>query len=312
MWWKRALLILIFLAAFLQLLVNNHGQEIKKVAVVPIQKIIARHIRFSDHMELIYQPGLRPLAVDKEELAVEAIISGFEDDFIRVAEHMSGYDGFALVQCSAMDCWHTSTVGKAYLYKMHPKGYRVVVFDGGHHLPTLGLAPDILIVPQISGYAAHSYMRDGMRIDKIKDLAEELDLPCVIAVLPRWAVFKEQQALESAAKTIIEHSCYSNNPSRELNINAKYHMSKYNHKLLIYINQHYYMDKDTLLENIKESGIADVNKIYLAFDYKQINLQQARDFTEWLGEELAIAVEIVNEPIYVFNAFWGDRSVLSE
>lgn len=300
------------MVSYLHLMVNNPGQEIKTVGLEPLQKMAAQQINYADHIQFIYQPGLRPLAIAKEKLTVEAITPGSNHNFEQIAEHLSGSDGFAIIQCSAMDSWHTSETGKAYLQKMHLKGYRAVVFDGGHHLPTLGLAPDILVVPQLCGYAVHSYMKDGMQIKKLKELAADLNLPCVIAVLPRWAVFKQQQALESVTKIIIVQSNYNQNPVRRLNINTQYHMSKYNHRILLYVDQSYYRHTDVLLERIEGLGTEDVDKIYLAFDYKAINLQQAKDFAAWLGEELSVSVETVNEPVYVFNAFWGDRSVLSE
>ncbi len=312
MWRKRTLLLLIFLVSYLHLMVNNPGPEIKTVGLEPLEKMAVQQIDYAEHLQFIYQPGLRPLAIAKEELAVKAIIPGPHHNFEQIAEQLSGSDGFAIVQCSAMDSWHTSETGKAYLQKMYSKGYRIVVFDGGHHLPTLGLAPDILVVPQMCGYAVHSYMQDGMQIKKLKELAMDLDLPCVIAVLPRWAVFKQQQSLESITKIIIAQSNYNKDPVRILNIKTEYHMSKYNHRILLYVDQPYYSHTEVLLERIKGLGTDDVDKIYLAFDYKEINRQQAKDFAAWLGKELAVSVETVNEPVYVFNAFWGDRSVLSE
>ncbi|HPF43066.1 MAG TPA: hypothetical protein PKV15_00050 [Syntrophomonadaceae bacterium] len=312
MWRKRTLLLLIFLVSYLHLMVNNPVREIKTIGLEPLQKIAARQIDYADHIQFIYQPELRPLTIAKEELTVKAITPGPDDNFKQIAEQLTESDGFAIVQCSAMDSWHTSETGKAYLMKMYPRGYRIVVFDGGHHLPTLGLAPDILVVPQMCGYAVHSYMQDGMQIKKLKELAADLELSCVIAVLPRWAVFKQQQALESVTKIIIEKSDYNKNPAGVLNINTEYHMSKYNHRILLYIDQNYYRHTEVLLERIKGLGTDDVDKIYLAFDYKKINRQQAKDFAAWLGKELAVAIETVNEPVYVFNAFWGDRSVLSE
>jgi len=312
MWIKRLLLFTIVLAAYVQIMVNNPDQEIKKVGLQPALKIFARQIDYADHIEFIYQPGLRRLAVAKEGLAVKAVTPDTDNNYARIAEQLLVYDGFAITQCSAMDNWHTSTVGKAYLKKFYIKGYRAVVFDGGHHLPTLGLVPDIIIVPQMCGYTVHSYMRDGMKVEKLKALAEELDLPCVIAVLPRWTVFKEEQALKNVTEAIIAESVYSTKPARGLEITAEYHMSKYNNKILIYINQQYWEQRQLLLKRLKRLGTSDVDKIYLAFDYKQINIEQSQDFSDWLGEELKVAVETVNEPVCVFNAFWGDRSVLSK
>lgn len=312
MWSKRVLVILIFLTAFLQLMVHNPSQMIKTVCIEPVQTIIGRQIDYARHMELVYQPGLRHLGVPKEKILVEAVLPGSKHSFARIVKRLSANKGFAIIQCSAMDSWHTSKTGKIHLEKMRTVGYRVVIFDGGHHLPTLGLAPDILIVPQMHGYALHSYMRDGMQVKKIRDIAAELQLPCVIAVFPRWAVFKEQQALEKVTRTIISASGYRREPVIAASIDAEYHISKYNHRMFIYIDEQYYKDRDSLRGSIDRLGIDDVNKIYLAFDFKRINIQQAKVYAEYLEESLAIATEIVNDPVNFFNAFWSDKNVLSK
>lgn len=312
MWSKKVLLALIILASFFQIIISSPSQIIKKYGIDPVQKIIAREIDYASQMELVYQPGLRHLGIPAERLLVKAILPGSQHSFTQIAEDLSAGSGFVIIQCSAMDSWHTTKAGQAQLAKIRSKGYRAVIFDGGHHLPTLGLAPDILIVPQMHGYALHSYMRDGMKVKKIIEMAYELELPCIIAVLPRWAVFKEEQALAKLTRTIME-KCGFNQASIEAPpILAEYHMSKYNHKMFIYIDQDYYKNGESLLENINRLGTGEVKKIYLAFDFKKINMLQAQVFAECLGDSLEIATEIVNEPVYLFNAFWGDKSVLSK
>ena len=105
-----------------------------------------------------------------------------------------GYDGLAagvlrhqarvMVQCSGMDTWHTTARGYESLIRLRERCLRVVVFDGGHHLPTLGLIPDIIIVPSTAGYAAHSYMPDAMEVKQLLQLLEETDCPAALVTVP--------------------------------------------------------------------------------------------------------------------------------
>lgn len=312
MWLKRCLFIIVLFTACVQVMVNEPCQGLKRIVLQPILGIYARQIDYGAHIEFIYQPGLRRLSTPKEELFLKAVIPAQNNDYIQIVEELLFKEGFALTQCSAMDHWHTTPSGQIYLEKMYKRGYRAVVFDGGHHLPTLGLSPDIIIVPQMYGYAVHSYMRDGMSIQKLQALAEELELPCVIAVLPRWSVIKEEQSLQMITQTIIRQSAYNSVPHHELKIHADNRISKYNHKILVYVDQPYFQQPELLIGKIRSLGIGDIDKIFLAFDYKQIGRQQGLDFERWLAKELDVMVETVNEPVYVFNAFWGDMSVLSQ
>lgn len=305
MWLKTVLLAVIIITSFVHIMVNNPDERLKRIVWQPVLSYYAAQINYTEHIDLIYTPGIRKLAIPKEDVVVKAVIPNNDNNYEQIVNKVLQTKGFALTQCSAMDSWHTSNKGQSYLKKMYRKGYRAVVFDGGHHLPTLGLVPDIIIVPQMAGYTLHSYMRDGMKIARLVALAEELKLPTTIAVLPRWAVIKHEKALENITQEILINNTYKTAPAQEINITADTRMSKYNNTILIYINNRYYKEPLLLLKSIKGLGTDDVKKIYLAFDYNNINKQEAKVFVAWLKKELAIEVEMVNEPVNFFNVFWG-------
>jgi hypothetical protein len=307
MWLKRILLFSIVLAAYVHIMVNNPDDGIKAIGYKPMLDYYASRISYAEHIKIIYDPGLRKLSVPKEQIKITAVLPECDNDHEQIVGQLFESKGFAIIQCSAMDNWHTTAKGKTYLDKMYQHGYRAVVFDGGHHLPTLGLGPDIIIVPQMAGYTVHSYMRDGMKVEKIHAILKDINSPAVIAVLPRWALIKQEKALVSITKTVLNLADYRAEPAGKFSITAENRMSKYNNHIFIYINNQYYKNPSLLIKRISRLGINDVHKIYLAFDYQSIDKYQALAFTDWLHEQLAIKVETVNEPVNVFNAFWGGK-----
>jgi hypothetical protein len=67
---------------------------------------------------------------------------------------------------------------KAYTKTMETKNrvIRLVIFDGGHHLASLGLEPDLIILPVFSvkrgNYVCHGYLRDAIELKTILGILE--------------------------------------------------------------------------------------------------------------------------------------------
>jgi len=312
MWLKRILLSIIVAGVYIHIMVNNPAEPLKSLGYKSMLGYYASQIDYSANIRLVHDPGLRKLSFPKEKAHICAVLPEDEGSFVQIADQLLETDDFAVIQCSGMDCWHTSQEGRIYLHKIYNRGYRVVVFDGGHHLPTLGLRPDIILVPQMSGYLVHSYMKDGMRINKLLQIAQEICSPSVIAVIPRWALVKQKDALTGAVREIFDRSSYRQEPAGDVIMMADKRMSKFNNRIFIYVNEEYYKDAGLLISRIKKLGAQDVQKIYLAFDYKSINKGQSQDFAEFLEEELSREIEIVNEPVNVFNVFWEGNGVLQK
>lgn len=307
MWLKRILLTMIIAGVYVQIMVNNPAESMKSLGYTKMLGFYAARINYSGNIKLVQDPGLRKLSIAKEEISIYAVLPGDKNDFGQIADHLLEKEGFAVIQCSGMDCWHTSQEGRNYLPPIYTKGYRVVVFDGGHHLPTLGLKPDIILIPQISGYLAHSYMKDGMRVEKLLKIAREAGSTAVIAVIPRWALIKQEDALKNITREILARSGYRQESAGDGTIIADQRMSKFNNKIFIYVNDQYYKDPRLLIKRIIKLGVEDVEKIYLAFDYKNINKRQSWEFAESLNKGLSREIEIVNEPVNVFNVFGGGK-----
>lgn len=257
-------------------------------------------------INIVYNPGIRKIETPLQSIQAKAVLP---DDSLGYKERLKQLlkeDCGALVECSALDTWHTTREGQDYLMKIRSQAYRVVVLDGGHHLPTLGLAPDILIIPRIHGYAAHSYMLDGIKIDKILEMVKNAQVPAVIVTVPRWALVKNEQCLINITEQVLSSLQYNHDlPDPSFSPVAKLRISKYGRSVFTYIDREYAGDLPLFLQQIETLGIQDVDRIYLAFNFKYTSLSEAEEYRFKVQTRLKRSVEIVNQPVKVTNAFWS-------
>lgn len=309
MWKKTPYLFVIILAFYVSIMVNHPSEKLKRLGYNYFLDFYAELVSSRAPVDIIYDPGLRKLDCSLEKAVVRVFMPGdadYEDSLNEILMDRPE----VIVECSGADTWHTTERGRNFLTKLRARSYRAVVFDGGHHLPTLGLMPDIIIIPQLKGYAVHSYMLDGIEVDKIQALAEEVNSPSVIAAVPRWALVKNARSLDIITRKILVSSHYADMYPETFRPETRPRMSKYGGLIFAYVGKEYCRNIDLFLEQLNSLGTGGINKICLAFDYSFINQEEAGVFAAAVSEKLRLPVEKVNRPVKVFNVFWGENNVL--
>lgn len=300
---KRLLIIVIIMIVGINLLVNY-----PKYNVIGVDRIILDHyaelVSTKSQVKILYNPGMRELHSTNTPLNIQAVLPHTKN-LPDVLDRLLAQNCDVIVECSELDSWHLSTTGNKYLNKIRKQAYRVVIFDGGHHLPTLGLEPDIIIIPEMNGYALHSYMIDGMKIETIIEVVKEIKAPIVIAQVSRWSLVKNQKSLTAIALKAIEQVGNLKRVDREFKPISNTKMSKYNQAVLAYADKNYIQDIDFFLLNLEDLGLNDVEIIYLSFDYKWISVKDALAYGNEISKLTEIPVTVVNEPVKVSSSFWG-------
>ncbi len=233
-----------------------------------------------------YKPkpeALAVLAVTPDASDYEAIVSGCLEKRIKV-----------VVESSGMDAWHSTARGWGGLEKLTAGVLRVVVFDGGHHLPTLGLQPDLLVVPVTMGYIAHGHTRDAMRVEDLSAILEREQIECPVVAVPRWGLVKTtasmnrivMRALAAAATGDVRH-----HPEGEV-LGSR--CTRYGEASFLYVDHVRKMNWGWL-----ESAAADgVKRVYLAFNYDLVSPEQAQEVIQKLKRS-GLQVKLANEPLHV-------------
>jgi hypothetical protein len=301
---KKAYLFIILTAFYAAIMINYSSPLIKSLGYEQGLNLYAHMVSTRSSYSFISNPGLRKLNIP--EGTVRAITPEEGGDFSSILDkHLAGGSS-CIIECSQLDTWHSSPAGLQYLGEMRPRTYRAIIFDGGHHLPSLGLSPDIIIIPRLAGYAVHSYTLDAVNIATIERLAHECGIPSVIVTVPRMALVKNKIAMENITSRVLS-SCLRQRTGEDFKPMARSRISKYNDFIFAYIDYNYAKNPDLFNKRVGELGIKGVKKIYLAFDFKYSNKQQASNYCEQLQENFKVPVEYVNQPVKVINVFWGGR-----
>ncbi|NLT20868.1 MAG: hypothetical protein GXY16_07710 [Syntrophomonadaceae bacterium] len=295
---KTLLLALIIVAIYISVMLNNPDERLKAAGYNQLLDWYGLTVTKFAELEYVHNPGLRFLN-NNSFLAVEAVIPDGRTDYAtRLDKAMLSCQ--AIVECSGMDAWHTTSAGQRYLNYMRNKIYRVVVFDGGHHLPTLGTSPDIIIVPVFKGYAVHSYMRDGMKVECLTTILKVIDSPSVVVTVPRFFLVKSTGSLTQVTHRVITESSNNIQADEETNPGqANPYGSRYKDCLFAYISSQKVNNWQDFLTGFKTLYNKDINHVYLAFNYNEVDGLKARQFARQLQTELGIPVEIVNSPVKV-------------
>lgn len=307
--WKKTIYLLVILSAFYTSVIINYPSAVLKSTLGYnwMLDFYAGQVSGST-VDIIYNPGIRNINVPLRDINVRAIVPGNNSGYEEKLDEILKDDCSAIIECSAFDTWHTTISGQEYLTKIRDQAYRVVVFDGGHHLPTLGLAPDIIIIPRFKGYAVHTYMLDGIKVSKIMELAKKAGTPAIIAAAPRWALVKNERCLETLTeKVLYSIKSQRNFPEQHFSPVAAMRISKYGGCIFAYINDEYADDSSYFIKQVRSLGMTDVKQIYLAFNFNDIIPAKAELFSTTVSEKLKIPVEIVNEPVKVTNVFWSEK-----
>lgn len=201
-----------------------------------------------------------------------------------------------IVECSAVDAWHTSSQGWIDLKEMHKQVLRVVVFDGGHHIPTLALQPDLIIVPLTSGYAAHGYMDDAVALESLQRLAKRENLTCSIVAVPRWALVKTPDSMSRIAVRALATMQVDPRISVLEGQVIRPHLTYRGSSGYFYCNDVTIIN-EALVHDLRKAGI---HKVYAAFNYSVISDKQAESVIDRL-KTAGFKVVAINEPLSVIG-----------
>ncbi len=281
-------------------LVANHTEIVVHTAAYQsLVQIYGRSQLFSRDSKILYSPGLRRLPAVANSTEIYANLPGMEKSYSRQMEGFMRSDAQMIVECSGLDGWHTSREGSACLPALRSHAYRVVIFDGGHHLPTLGLAPDIIIVPAFKGYAVHGYMRDGMRVEKILEILSANHIPTNMATVSRWHLVKTETSLQDVSREVLGRLDYAAERPEPFAANCRPRISKYGGVIFIYANEEYINQPVMVTKYCRQLDLNDVHTVYIAFDFNAIKPAQAETYAQKLAQKLGVKAEIVNEPVKV-------------
>lgn len=299
---KKIYLFIILVGAYAFIMVNYPTDMMKAVGYNQMLDLYASVVSQYCPVSLVYNPGLRQLPMKAEKIQVQAVIPAEHNDYLQSARNALILGG-AIVECSGMDAWHTTAAGRDYLIKLRKNTYRVVVMDGGHHLPTLGLSPDIILIPAAAGYAVHAVALDGIKVEQIIKIARDIKSDAVIAVIPRWALVKNQKSLSILTRRILAE-CYYREKQETLKPLCRPGISMRKGVITAYVNHKYVNNMDLLYETSREIGLDKAKVVYLAFDYSRLNRDEAQTYAENLQQLCRKPVIPVNEPVKVGNVFF--------
>lgn len=198
-----------------------------------------------------------------------------------------------LVVCSELDNYIVTN----YAAIMPPASLkRIVIFDGGHHLATLATAPQMLLIPTAGSYAAHTFMADAMSVAKIKAIIKEMGLPTIVVTAPRWAVVKCEWGLYGWAQRLQGYQSAPAPGAKEVISGSHYAISR--GIALVYLAD---QAQQIRLQAALSAQSKHYHKLYLAFNYSQINEETAIKVAQKWSQQSGKPVHIVNRPYTVFN-----------
>lgn len=220
-----------------------------------------------------------------------ASVTPYAKDYVRLADNCSRQGVKLLVQCSGMDAWHTTPGGWGTLQDLRNGTLRVVIFDGGHHLPTLALQPDLVIVPVTIGYAAHGYMKDALPVKCLIEILRQENLSFPVVTVPRWALVKTEDSMNRIAVKAVNDLCLAEEV-RPLGRALAPHLTTYGKAAYLYVSEKETQD----FKKVKGLLEKDVSRVYVAFNYNSFTWQEAQRFKDHLAAS-GLQVEVVNEPL---------------
>lgn len=302
--YRRIAILLTIIILYIMIAANNPPQWFKAFGYNQVLDAYGWVAANHAPLNWIRNPGLRPEVADQANSAYALIPHDNTNHQHRIESALKDNPS-ALIECSAIDSWHTTTAGQQALSKIRDHTYRVVVFDGGHHLPTLGLEPDILLIPVLKNAAVHSYMRDGMSVQVLQQLLEKTDSPSVAVTVSRWLVVKRPGNLETITERIVKESGYrSGSEDHGFRPCASSGMSWYNGYIMAYVSGSSLEDPGDYANRIRELN-QDIKEVFIAFNYNEVDPNETMEWADQLGMHLGTAVTVVNRPVKVSDLLLG-------
>lgn len=240
--------------------------------------------------------GWRELPDYEREPGVVAVVAVTPDasQYAQIVSNCLEKEIKVVVESSGMDAWHSTAEGLVGLKRLTSGALRVVIFDGGHHLPSLGLQPDLLIVPVTMGYIAHGHTRDAMRIEALLTIMKREQIDCPVVALPRWGLVKTPASMNRIAVEALTQLTTGKPVRRHEGKILGPRATMCGQALFLYVNRMPGLNWDWL-----ESGsLNGIKRIYVAFNYDAVNPDQAGEIIKKL-KQIGLQAELINEPLHV-------------
>jgi len=142
----------------------------------------------------------------------------------------------------------------------------------------------------------------------VVELAKEAGCPAIIVKVPRWGLVKNEKSLAHLTSAVLQNNTRYRREEPGYKPQARTRVSKYGGSIFLWVNRDYIKDRASLLKQVESLGLDQVKRMYLAFDYHYIGIDEADEMCSWLSRRFKIKVERVNEPVKVANVFfWGER-----
>ncbi|NLB18084.1 MAG: hypothetical protein GX825_04980 [Syntrophomonadaceae bacterium] len=207
-----------------------------------------------------------------------------------------------VVESSGIDAWHTTSEGHEGLKQLTAQTLRTVIFDGGHHLPTLGLQPDLIIVPVTQGYAAHAYMRDAVKVEKLLTLMEQENINCPVAAVARWGLVKTPSSMTQITLEALRQLPIASVPIDDPNGTALGSRLTMRGKAAFLFES---AADENRLRMVQEKVVkAGAERLYIAFNFSSVTGKDADHYIKGL-EQSGIWVMLMNEPQNVVGVTVG-------
>ena len=304
MGYGKTVILLSLIVLYIIVAVNNPPPWFKAIGYNQVLDVYGKVAAEYAPLNWLSNPGLRTQVADKAESAYALIPDNQQNHQKRIQSALETAP-LALIECSAVDTWHTTEAGQLSLAEIRNQTYRVVVFDGGHHLPTLGLEPDVLLIPVFKDTAVHSYMRDGMSVQVLQQLLAKIDSPSVAVTVSRWLVVKRPVNLETIAERIIKEAGYKKAlEDSSFEPCASSGMSWYNGYVMAYVSGRKLECPADYAARIRELN-QSIKEVFIAFNYNEIDQDTAMKWAEQVGTRLGVTVTVVNRPVKISDLLLG-------
>jgi len=240
----------------------------------------------------------------------------------------------AVVEATASDLARSNNWGREGARRLHKAGViRCVIFDGGHHVGSLPLGPNILLAPvSYHGgklYASHWFTRDAVPMHELTNALKDGGVNSVVAHFPRSGIpVKNKEGMAGLAAQAILKAAESNQgdtpasdetgrPSRAPEHPNGADNPAASDSLFISLNTGHTATKADILKKVKEDiqkseqETKDVKHVYIGVTFgnsmfprvsKKIKYD-GEDLTDFLDKRLPYKVSVLSEPLSTWDIF---------
>ncbi|MBE0449068.1 MAG: hypothetical protein IBX64_13425, partial [Actinobacteria bacterium] len=209
---------------------------------------------------------------------------------------------------------------------------RCVIFDGGHHVGSLQLEPDILLVPityyRGEPYAGHWFTRDAVPIQKLKRTLDGGEIGSIIVQFPRFGIpIKNRNGMAGVATQAILKAI--ENSSQDSAVPGEDRFSRPTpddssdgplaDSLFISLNADCKVDEDDILKQVEEAiqelgqgaGKSKIEHLYIGLTFGNSKFPHVSErvgldgekLEAFLNKHLPYKVSVVSEPLSTWDIY---------